>query len=165
MREKQLFIDPNYPESFSYLSPLWIKDELPDFFVIFKVPGPLSYSYTENVTSINSGIFYKVIADYDSSYIDPETNLPNYKIRYGKDPLGNDIFYYDGSIFQGNISYNSYDSILGSGKVVVFDELYNLSNVDNVENTFKSKILPNATSIKTFSSSSYFTTILMIYFS
>jgi hypothetical protein len=145
-----LFIDPNYPESFSYLSPLWIKDELPDFFVIFKVPGPLSYSYTENVTSINSGIFYKVIADYDSSYIDPETNLPNYKIRYGKDPLGNDIFYYDGSIFQGNISYNSYDSILGSGKVVVFDELYNLSNVDNVENTFKSKILPNATSIKTF---------------
>jgi hypothetical protein len=46
-----LFIDPNYPEAFSYLSPLWLKDQLPDFFVIFKVPGPLNYSYTENQTN------------------------------------------------------------------------------------------------------------------
>jgi len=145
-----LFIDPNYPEAFSYLSPLWIKDQLPDFFVIFKVPGPLNYSYTENVTSINGGTFYKVIADYDSSYLNPETGIPDYRIKYGKDPLGNDIFYSNGSIFEGNPSFLDYTPVEGSGKVVIFDELYNLDNVNDVEKTFSDKILPNATAIKTF---------------
>ena len=145
-----LFIDPNYPEAFSYLSPLWLKDQLPDFFVIFKVPGPLNYSYTENQTTINGGTFYKVIADYDSSYINPNTNLPDYKIKYGKDPLGNDVYYTGGSIFEGNLSYNSYTPFEGSGKVVIFDELYNLGKVDDVETTFKDKILTNSTVIKTF---------------
>lgn len=145
-----LFIDPNYPEAFSYFSPLWIKDQLPDFFVIFKVPGPLSYTYTENVTNINGGIFYKVISDYNSTYINPSTNLPDYKIKYGKDLLGNDVYYTGGSIFEGSLSYNSYSPTEGSGKVVIFNELLNLDKVDDVETTFKDKILPNATAIKTF---------------
>ena len=109
-----LFIDPNYPEAFSYFSPLWIKDELPDFFVIFKVPGPLNYSYTENVTTINSKTFYKVISDYNSTYINPSTNLPDYKIKYGLDLLGNDVYYSGGSIFEGSLSYNSYSSVEGN---------------------------------------------------
>jgi hypothetical protein len=145
-----LFIDPNYPESFSYLSPLWIKNELPDFFVIFKVPGPLNYLYSENVTVINSSVSYKVVPDYDSTYINPVTGKPDYKIKYGKDPLGNDIFYEGGNIFQGNSIYSSYTAVEGSGKVVIFDELYNLDNVNNVETTFKEKILPNSSVIKTF---------------
>ena len=145
-----LFIDPNYPEAFSYLSPLWVKDQIPDFFVIFKVPGPLNYSYTENVTTITSGTFYKVVADYNSDYINPTTNSPDYKIKYGKDPLGNDVYYTGGSIFQGNISYSSYSVVEGSGKVVIFDELYNLDKVNDVTNTFTDKILPNATVIKTY---------------
>ena len=145
-----LFIDPNYPEAFSYFSPLWIKDELPDFFVIFKVPGPLNYSYTENVTTINSKTFYKVISDYNSTYINPSTNLPDYKIKYGLDLLGNDVYYSGGSIFEGSLSYNSYSSVEGSGKVVIFNELLNLDKVNDVETTFKDKILPNATAIKTF---------------
>jgi hypothetical protein len=145
-----LFIDPSYPEAFSYLSPLWIKDQIPDYFVIFKVPGPLNYSYTQNVTSIESGKFYKVIADYNSTYINPTSNLPDYKIKYGKDPLGNDVYYSNGSIFEGNLSYDSYSSVEGSGKVVIFDELLNLDKVNDIETTFKEKILPNATAIKTF---------------
>lgn len=145
-----LFIDPNYPESFSYLSPLWLRDQLPDFFVIFKVPGPLSYSYTENQTSISPKVFYKVIADYDSSYINPETNLPDYKINYGKDILGNDVYYKGGDIFEGNLSYSTYTPSEGTGKVVIFDELYNLDLVNDAGTTFQEKILPNATAIKTF---------------
>lgn len=145
-----LFIDPNYPESFSYLSPLWIKDELPEFFVIFKVPGPLNYSYTQNQTSISNGVFYKVISDYNSTYINPSTNLPDYKIKYGKDPLGNDVYYMDGDIFEGNLSYNTYTSIEGTGKVVIFDELYNLGDVNNIGKTFYEKILPNSSAVKTF---------------
>jgi len=145
-----LFIDPNYPESFSYLSPLWVKDQIPDFFVIFKVPGPLSYPYIENVTSIQGGVSYKVISDYDSNYINPSTNLPDYKIKYGKDPLGNDVYYTNGSIFQGNLSYGTYSQVEGSGKVVIFDELYNLDSANDSGSTFLNKILPNATAVKTY---------------
>jgi len=36
-------------------SPFWIKDVLPEFFVIFKVPQPLSYPYPTNVTTIVRG--------------------------------------------------------------------------------------------------------------
>ena len=145
-----LFIDPNYPESFSYLSPLWIRDQLPDFFVIFKVPGPLSYTYTENQTFISSGISYKVIPDYNSDYINPQTGLPDYKISYGKDISGNDIFYSGGDTFRGKITYSGYTIIEGSGKVVIFDELYNLDKVNDTQTTFEEKILPNSTVVKTF---------------
>ena len=145
-----LFIDPNYPESFSYLSPLWIKDQIPDFFVIFKVPGPLSYTYSKNETTITEGLIYKVVANYDSTYINSSTGNPDYKISYGKDPLGNPYYYEDGDIFKGNTLYSSYSSIEGSGKVVIFDELYNLGQVDDVETTFKEKILTNSSVIKTF---------------
>ena len=41
----QTLIDKNYDEDFSYFAPLWLRSEIPDFFVIFKVPGPLSYKY------------------------------------------------------------------------------------------------------------------------
>lgn len=145
-----LFIDPNYPESFSYLSPLWIRDQLPDFFVIFKVPGPLNYSYTDNQTFISSGLSYKVVPDYNSNYINPQTGLPDYKISYGKDISGNDIFYQGGDTFRGKISYSGYTVIEGSGKVVILEELYNLDKVDDIKTTFEDKILPNSTVVKTF---------------
>jgi hypothetical protein len=31
-----ILIDNNYPENFSYFAPLWLKSEIPDFFVVFK---------------------------------------------------------------------------------------------------------------------------------
>ena len=135
-------IDKNYPEDFSYFAPIWIKNEIPDFFVIFKLDNPLDYSYSTNVTQIDATKSYKVIADYDTA--------SEFKIAYGKDTSGNDIYYYDGQIFQGNTNNTTYSIISGTGKVAVYAELENLPLVNDVSSTFKNKILNNATAIKTF---------------
>ena len=135
-------VDKNYPEDFSYFAPLWIKNEIPDFFVIFKLNDPLDYSYSTNVTTIDSAKRYKVIADYDTP--------TEFKIAYGKDSSGSDIYYYDGQIFRGNTNNSTYTIISGTGKVAVYDELANQPLVDDISSTFKNKILNKATAIKTF---------------
>jgi hypothetical protein len=134
--------DKNYNESFSYFAPLWINSEIPDYFVIFKVPGPLSYSYSDNQTIISDGIKYKLVQNYDSEV--------SFRISYGNDASGNPVYYSAGEIFNGSSLYSNYTIIEGSGIVVVFDELANIDLVDDVETLFKNKILPNATAIKTF---------------
>jgi hypothetical protein len=134
--------DKNYDESFSYFAPLWINSEIPDYFVIFKVPGPLSYSYSDNQTSISEGIRYKLVQNYDSDV--------SFRISYGNDPAGNPVYYSSGEIFSGSSLYTSYNVIEGSGIVVIFDELANIDLVNDVETLFTDKILPNATAIKTF---------------
>ena len=135
-------IDKNYPEDFSYFAPIWIKNEIPDFFVIFKLDDPLDYPYSTNVTQIDPTKKYKVIADYDTPV--------EFKISYGKDSAGNDFYYYDGQIFQGDTNNLTYSIISGTGKVAVYAELENLPLVNDVSSTFKNKILNNATAIKTF---------------
>lgn len=135
-------IDKNYPEDFSYFAPLWIKNEIPDFFVIFKLDNPMDYPYSTNVTQIDATKKYKVIADYDTT--------EEFKISYGKDASGSDLYYYDGQIFQGNTNNSTYSIISGTGKVAVYAELENLPLVNDVSSTFKNKILNNATAIKTF---------------
>ena len=135
-------IDKNYPEDFSYFAPIWIKNEIPDFFVIFKLDNPLDYPYSANVTVIYPSKQYKVIADYDTP--------TEFKITYGKDASGSDLYYYDGQIFQGNTNNTTYSIISGTGKVAVYAELENLPLVNDVASTFKNKILNNATAIKTF---------------
>jgi hypothetical protein len=137
-----LLIDGNYNEDFSYFQPLWVKNEIPDFFVVFKVPGPLSYSYTENQTKISNGISYKVIQDYSSD--------GDFIIQYGIDPYGNPKSYKSGDIFKGVLNVDSYSILSGSGKVAIFNELNNISLVDNIDSTFREKILPNCRVIKTF---------------
>lgn len=134
--------DKNYSESFSYFAPLWIKNEIPDYFVIFKVPGPVSYPYSTNQTSIESGAKYKLVQNYGSTEV--------FTVSYGKDPSGNDIIYTAGDIFTGADNYSSYTVISGSGIVVLFDELANLDLVNDVETLFNSKILPNLSVVKTF---------------
>jgi hypothetical protein len=138
----QALADKNYLESFSYFAPLWIRSQIPDFFVIFKVPGPLSYPYSTNQTTINSGVRYKIVQNYNSTQ--------DFIISYGKDPSGNDINYRSGEIFTGNSAYSSYSIVSGSGLVVIFNELENLDLVDNVENLFSQKILPNCSVVETF---------------
>lgn len=135
-------IDKNYPEDFSYFAPLWIKNEIPDYFVVFKLDNPLDYPYSKNVTSIEAGVKYKVIQDFDSS--------SDFVISYGKDSAGSDIFYTNGSFFEGKSNNQTYSIISGSGKVSIYDELVNLPLVNDVSSTFKNKILNNATAIKTF---------------
>lgn len=134
--------DKNYDESFSYFAPLWIKSQIPDFFVIFKVPGPLSYPYSTNQTTISPGQRYKIVKNYYST--------DDYVISYGKDPSGNDIYYSSGQIFTGNSAYTTYNIISGSGLVVIFDELANLSLVNDVQSLFDDKILPNCSVVQTF---------------
>jgi len=135
-------IDKNYPEDFSYFAPLWIKNEIPDFFVIFKINDPLDYPYSKNVTNIEPQVKYKVIQDFNST--------EDFKISYGKNPSGTDIYYSNGQIFTGKTSSTSYTVISGSGKVAIYNELEYLSNVNDVSSTFKNKILNKATAIKTF---------------
>lgn len=138
----QSLADKNYGEDFSYFAPLWVKNEIPEFFVIFKVSDPLDYPYSTNVTQIQEGINYIVLGDYTSD--------SNFVVSYGKDPAGNDIFFNSGQIFLGNSNFSTYSVISGTGKVAVYDELFYLPNVDDVESTFKNKILNKATAIKTF---------------
>jgi hypothetical protein len=137
----QTLIDKNYEEEFSYLAPLWLRSELPDFFVIFKVPGPISYKYSENQTVINQGVKYKVVKDYDQD---------NFVVRYGTDPSGNPVYYSDGDFFKGLPGLASYSITSGQGSVVLFEELYNLENVEDVETYFTEKILPNSEAVKTY---------------
>ena len=135
-------IDKNYTENFSFLQPLWLRDELPEFFVIFKIPEPLSYPYTTNVTRIQKTISYKLIQDPDSS----ET----FQIAYGKDNSGQEVIYSSNEIFEGLDLYTNYSVVSGSGKVVEMDELKFQNQVNDVESFFNSQILPNATVVSTF---------------
>jgi len=135
-------IDKNYNESFSYFAPLWLKNEIPDYFVIFKVPEPVSYKYSDNVSVIEAGTKYKIIQKFESE----ET----FTISYGKTLSGETIIYSAGEIFTGSSEFSTYQVISGTGIVTVFDELKNIELVDDVENYFKKKILNNASIIKTF---------------
>lgn len=134
--------DKNYSESFSYFAPLWIKNEIPDYFVILKVPGPMSYPYSTNQTSISPGVKYKVVQKYTSS--------ADFVVTYGVDQLNNLIEYKDGDIFTGNNQETSYSILSGDGSVVIFSELVNLNLVNDIEKTFNEKILPNCAVVQTY---------------
>ena len=137
----QTLVDKNYDEDFSYFAPLWLRSEIPDFFVIFKVPGPLSYKYSENQTEILAGINYKVVKKYGQD---------DFVIQYGMDNDRNFLYYSDGDIFVGNGADTTYTIISGEGSVCIFNELYNYNNVTDVETYFTEKILPNSQAIKTY---------------
>lgn len=135
-------IDKNYPENFRYFQPLWVRDVLPEFFVIFKVPNPLSYPYPTNTTSILDGSQYKVIQK-------PGTTAP-FVIKYWDTTTNAFINYTDSQIFTGNSIYNTYTIVQGEGVVTLMDELKFYNNVNDVKSFFNSKILPYAQAIATF---------------
>jgi hypothetical protein len=135
-------VDKNYPENFRYFAPLWIKDVIPDYFVIFKVPNPLSFPYTTNVTSIVAGKTYKVIQNPTSSDV--------FSVSYGIDLSGNPVTYTAGQFITGVDSYSTYTIISGQGNVALFDELAFYPEVSDVSAYFEDQILPNCQSIATF---------------
>ena len=137
----ETLIDRNYTEDFSYLAPLWIKSEIPDFFVIFKVPDPISYKYSENQTAIQAGVTYKVIKNFNSD---------SFSISYGTTPGGDSQIYSDGEFFIGSPGQSAYSVVSGEGSVCIYEELLNLSNVEDASSYFENKILPNCQAIKTF---------------
>jgi hypothetical protein len=118
----ETLIDRNYTEDFSYLAPLWIKSEIPDFFVIFKVPDPISYKYSENQTTIQAGVTYKVIKNFNSD---------SFSISYGTTPGGDSQIYSDGEFFIGSPGQSTYTIVSGEGSVCIYDELLNLNNAED----------------------------------
>lgn len=135
-------IDKNYSEDFSYFAPLWLKEEIPDFFVIFKTPGPISYPYSSNVSSgdLEIGKTYKVIS--------PDSDLI---IDYGVDNLGAPIKYYTNDFIVCSVeSGTSYNISSGSGSLSLFEELKFKDSVDDVKSYFTDKILPNSYVIETY---------------
>ena len=135
-------IDRNYTENFSYFQPLWLRDELPEFFVIFKIPEPLSYPYSTNQTTISTGVQYKLVQDPGVSEV--------FTVTYGFDNAGVPVEYVAGEFITGDSLYPSYTIISGSGKVVEMNELKYQSQVNDVNSFFNSKILPYATTVATF---------------
>ena len=135
-------IDKNYDENFRYFQPLWVRNVLPEFFVIFKIPGPLSYPYPTNTTVIADGSQYKVIQQ-------PGSTTP-FKIKYWSTSSNSFVTYGDGEIFTGNSIYSTYEIIQGEGVVTLMNELKFYNNVNNIESFFNSKILPYAQVISTF---------------
>ena len=135
-------IDKNYSENFRYFQPLWIKSVLPDFFVIFKVPQPLSYPYPTNVTSIQNGVQYKVIQE-------PGTSTP-FIIEYWNTSSNSFQRYTSEDFFTGNSVFSTYEIIQGSGVVTEMNELKYYTDVNDVQSFFNSKILPYAQVISTF---------------
>lgn len=133
-------ISDKYPENFSYLAPLWLGEDIPDYFVIFKVNDPIDYPYQVPVSSLVVGKTYKVVqnpnVDTNSS-----TYLP-FQITVGYDT------YTDGNIFVATLT--SFTINQGSGSVLLLDPLYHLNDVNDSSSHFYNKILPKATLVSTF---------------
>lgn len=132
-------ISDKYSEDFSYLAPLWLGDDIPDYFVIFKINDPIDYSYKISVTSLEIGKSYKVLQnttiDTNASGFQP-FEIQSHSVNYS-----------DGNIFTATTF--SFTVIQGSGTVILLDSSYNISTVEDTENHFYDKILPKATIVST----------------
>jgi hypothetical protein len=133
-------VSTQYPEDFSYLAPIWLGDDIPDYFVIFKVNDPIDYSYLIPVTSLDTGKTYKVLQDASINKNDPGY-LP-FKVKVGSK------FYSDGDVFTAD--QFTFSVVQGSGDVVLLDPLYNINYVENTSDHFYDKILPKSTVVSTF---------------
>jgi len=55
-----------YDDRFSYFAPLYLKEDIPDYFIIFKVPGAMNYSAQESLDNFpfdNAQYFYDLFKD------------------------------------------------------------------------------------------------------
>jgi len=133
-------ISDKYSEDFSYLAPLWLGDDIPDHFVIFKLNDPIDYSYKIPVTSLDVGKTYKVLQDTTVNPQDP--NYLPFIVSSGSQT------YVDGNVFTAT-AFN-FTVVQGQGSVILLDPLYNIGNVEDTENHFYDKILPKSTVVASF---------------
>ena len=129
-----------YSEDFTYLAPLWLGEDIPDHFVIFKVNDPIDYSYKIPVNVLEVGKSYKVLQDTTV-----DTNAPGY-LPY--EVSSNSVTYTDGNVFTATSAL--FNVTQGNGTVILLDPSYNISSVEDTENHFYDKILPKATIVSTF---------------
>ena len=134
-------VSDKYSEDFSYLAPIWMGEDIPDYFVIFRVNDPIDYPYQVPVTSISQGKSYKILQDPSVDTTSP-SYLP-FTVSY------NGISYTDGNIFTGAAN-TFFNVVQGQGNVILLDPLFNLGKIEDTEEHFSKKIANKATAIATF---------------
>lgn len=120
-----------YDEEYSYFAPLWLRSDLPEYFVIFRVDEPLDFPYNVNVPSGDIEVGKTYIVKGDASHLVTYANTT----------------YQNGQTFIGSILGGPTYTSTGVGKVILLDENKDIP-VDNIEQ-FK-KIAKKAHVIKTF---------------
>lgn len=133
-------VSDKYPEDFSYLAPFWMGEDIPDYFVIFRMNDPIDYSYQVPVTSLVVGNNYKVLQDPTVNTQDPGY-LP-FTVQ------SNSVTYTDGNVF--NATSTVFTVTQGQGTVVLLDALYHMNDVEDVSKHFYDKVLPKSTVVATF---------------
>ena len=113
-------VSDKYDEDFSYLAPLWLGEDIPDYFVVFKLNDPIDYSYKIPVTTLDVGKTYKVLQDIT---IDPqEPGYLPFQVSSGSQT------YTDGNVFTAT-TFN-FTVVQGQGSVILLDPLYNMANAE-----------------------------------
>jgi hypothetical protein len=131
-------ISDKYDEEFTYFAPLWLGEDIPDHFVIFRVNDPMDYSYRVPVDSFEIDKTYKVVDLGNTT--DPDY-VP-FEILSGSESYqGDDVFIAE---------YNEFEIVSGIGEVIILDPLYNLDKVEDVSSHFYEKILPKASLVATY---------------
>jgi hypothetical protein len=131
--------DPQYTEDYKYLAPIWIGQEIPEYFIIFQVEDPIDFPYNQNFSTIEEGKRYKLVPEYGTTGA--------FTISYNNQIYSSDT---NNGYFVGSTGDSSYNILDGSGNVVLMDEIYNLPNLQDISSQFVNKILPKSKIIKTF---------------
>jgi len=121
----QNLISKFYDEDYSYFAPLWLRDDLPEYFVIMRVDEPLDFPYNENVPSGELVIGKKYILKGDAGFT----------IKYGLN-----TFIANGQTFVPDVlKGTTYTITAGTGKVIDLDENKDLpiNTVDQFKNIVK----------------------------
>lgn len=99
-----------YSEDYAYMAPLWIRERLPDFFVIFRIDEPTDYPYNEDVPSGSiDGVTpraYKLV---------PDEPGVDFSVVYAG------VTYHAGDTFVSQTMQVTYTRT-GNGRVVLLDE-------------------------------------------
>ena len=125
-------ISNQYDEDYAYMAPIWIRDDIPEYFVILKLDDPLDFPYNDEVMSGNivEGKTYIAKGDNDEYYI-----------TYNDEIIPNN------STFVGVSTSATYTVNAGSGKVILLDENKDIP-IDRA--TQFENIMKKAKIIKTF---------------
>lgn len=134
-------VSDKYDEDFKYLAPLWIGDDIPEYFVIFRISDPIDYSYSIPVQFLEANKTYKVVQSIEANTNDPGFIPYSISVR--------EKTYTDGQTFVADAN-SSFTVNGGIGEVILLDPLFNLGKIENVGDHFLEKILPKATAIATF---------------
>lgn len=119
-----------FSEENSFFAPFYFNGDIPECFMVFRIPDSVSYPQNTNITTITSGTEYVL------------NGTPDFKVEYET------YTYENGETFIGN-NDASYTIVSGSGNVVINDENAYLASEINSDN-FKSNIIDKMELVQTF---------------